>query len=149
MQKDLNKTMLTGHLGANPMTRPAGESKVTTFNIAVAAMSSAKNPTPEPLWMPCEAWDKLGDICAGLLEQGTKVLVEGRLVSSSWKTDAGEQKSKIVVRLSDMIILSSKKRTEEDQAAGSADVRPAATTSAKPSATLPTPQGIGDEDLPF
>jgi single-strand DNA-binding protein len=112
MAKDLNKVMLTGHLGADPEMRftPQG-SPVTTFRVASGrtwkSADGAQHDDTE--WFSVVAWDKLAEICNQYLTKGTRVYVEGRLQTRSWddKT-SGEKRYRTEVVAQDMIILSSR-----------------------------------------
>ena len=120
MAKDLNKVMLTGHLGADPEMRytPQG-SAVTTFRVASGRSwkSSDGSAHEETEWFRCVAWDKLGEICNQYLTKGTRVYVEGRLRTNKWQDkETGQDRYSTEVIASDMIILSS--RQDRPAAAG-------------------------------
>jgi single-strand DNA-binding protein len=112
MAKDLNKAMLTGHLGADPEMRftPQG-SPVTTFRVASGRTWKSADGTQhdDTEWFSVVAWDKLAEICNQYLTKGTRVYVEGRLQTRSWddKT-SGEKRYKTEVVAQDMIILSAR-----------------------------------------
>src|SRR5690242_13739164 len=112
MSKDLNKVMLTGHLGADPEMRytPQG-SAVTTFRVASGRSWKSSDGTQhdDTEWFRVTAWDKLGEICNQYLTKGTRVYVEGRLQTRKWQDrDTGQDRYTTEVVASDMIILSSK-----------------------------------------
>ncbi len=120
MAKDLNKAMLTGHLGADPEMRftPQG-SPVTTFRVASGRTwkSADGNQHDDTEWFSVVAWDKLAEICNQYLTKGTRVYVEGRLQTRSWDDKAtGEKRYKTEVVAQDMIILSA--RTDRGAADG-------------------------------
>ena len=179
MAKDLNKVMLTGHLGADPEMRytPQG-SAVTTFRVASGRSwkSSDGSAHEETEWFRCVAWDKLGEICNQYLTKGTRVYVEGRLRTNKWQDkETGQDRYSTEVIASDMIILSSRQDrpaaggdydapVDEDaaptrrpvSAPAAAAPRPANGNSAPRSAPAArpasrnVPQAIdNDEDLPF
>jgi single-strand DNA-binding protein len=121
MAKDLNKVMLTGHLGADPEMRytPQG-SAVTTFRVASGRSwkSSDGSAHEETEWFRVVAWDKLGEICNQYLTKGTRVYVEGRLRTNKWQDkETGQDRYSTEVIASDMIILSSR----QDRAAPAGD----------------------------
>ena len=112
MAKDLNKVMLTGHLGADPEMRytPQG-SAVTTFRVASGRSWKSSDGTQhdDTEWFRVTAWDKLGEICNQYLTKGTRVYVEGRLQTRKWQDrETGQDRYTTEVVASDMIILSSK-----------------------------------------
>ncbi|NWG22477.1 MAG: single-stranded DNA-binding protein [Chloroflexi bacterium] len=110
MAKDLNKVMLTGHLGADPEMRftPQG-SAVTTFRVASnrswKSGDGAQHDDTE--WFRIVAWEKLAEICNEYLKKGTRVYIEGRLQTRSWDDkNTGEKRYMTEVIAQDMIILS-------------------------------------------
>lgn len=117
MSRDLNKVQLTGHLGQDP------EVTYTTTGSARATFTLATNHTwkdcegqvqQDTQWTPIVAWDKLGEICAEYLRQGSRVYVEGRLQTRSWEDqDSGEKRSRTEVVLNEMIMLDSKRDSDE------------------------------------
>lgn len=112
MAKDLNKVMLTGHLGADPEMRytPQG-SAVTTFRVASGRTWKSADGTQhdDTEWFRVVAWDKLGEICNQYLAKGTRVYVEGRLQTRKWTDQqTGQDRYSTEVIANDMIILSSK-----------------------------------------
>jgi single-strand DNA-binding protein len=174
MAKDLNKVMLTGHLGADPEMRytPQG-SAVTTFRVASGRTWKSADGTQhdDTEWFRIVAWDKLGEICNQYLTKGTRVYVEGRLQTRKWQDKDGQDRYTSEVIASDMIILSSRQDrpssdyeapVEEDTPAA-AGRRPAASAPSRPAngnggaRSAPSraparnvPQTIDDaEDLPF
>jgi single-strand DNA-binding protein len=175
MAKDLNKVMLTGHLGADPEMRytPQG-SAVTTFRVASGRTWKSADGTQhdDTEWFRIVAWDKLGEICNQYLTKGTRVYIEGRLQTRKWQDKDGQDRYMTEVIASDMIILSSKQDrpssdyeapVDEDvpappsrrPAANGAPARQAAGNGGARSAPARTsarnvPQTIDDaEDLPF
>lgn len=120
MAKDLNKVMLTGHLGADPEMRYTAQgSAVTTFRVASgrAWKSSDGSQHDDTEWFRVVAWDKLGEICNQYLTKGTRVYVEGRLQTRKWQDQNGQDRYSTEVIANDMIILSSR----QDRPAGGND----------------------------
>jgi single stranded DNA-binding protein len=62
---------------------------------------------------PCIAWGNVATTLANLCKKGSYVLVEGRLQTSSWETDAGEKRYRTQVNASKIIVLE-KKKAEND-----------------------------------
>lgn len=121
MSKDLNKVMLTGHLGADPQMRYTTQgSAVTTFSVASNRSWKSSDGTQhdDTEWFRIVAWDKLGEICNQYLTKGTRVYIEGRLQTRKWQDrETGQDRYTTEVVASDMIILSSK----QDRGAASSD----------------------------
>lgn len=178
MAKDLNKVMLTGHLGADPEMRytPQG-SAVTTFRVASGRTwkSSDGQQHDDTEWFRIVSWDKLAEICNQYLTKGTRVYVEGRLQTRKWTGQDGQERYTTEVIAQDMIILSPKgdraapsdydDPAQEEEMPAPMPVRRAPTPSAPAPAARPAngnakpvarpaarnvPQAIdNDEDLPF
>jgi single-strand DNA-binding protein len=162
MAKDLNKVMLTGHLGADPEMRytPQG-SAVTTFRVASSRTWKSADGIQhdDTEWFSVVSWDKLAEICNQYLTKGSRVYIEGRLQTRSWddKT-SGEKRYKTEVIAQDMIILSSRgdrpagsdfeaPAQDEEQApppvTTSAARRPAAAPAPSPASSAPAPRANG------
>lgn len=59
------------------------------------------------------AWNKLAELCAQLLFKGRRVYVEGRLQTRAWTAQDGTQRQSTEIVISDMMILDSRRTTEE------------------------------------
>ena len=177
MGKDLNKVMLTGHLGADPEMRYTSQgSAVTTFRVASGRRWKSADGVDhdDTEWFRVVAWDKLGEICNQYLTKGTRVYVEGRLQTRKWQDQTGADRYSTEVIANDMIMLDSRRDapSADDHAAApepiavparaAAASKPAAVaaqpavakTAANPRAAkvAPLPRGKGafeEEDLPF
>jgi single-strand DNA-binding protein len=111
MARDLNKVMLTGHLGADPEMRYTAQgSAVTTFRVASGRSWKSADGTQhdDTEWFRIVAWEKLGEICNQYLTKGTRVYIEGRLQTRKWQDQNGQDRYTTEVIANDMIILSSK-----------------------------------------
>ena len=127
MAKDLNKVMLTGHLGADPEMRYTAQgSAVTTFRVASNRSWKSTDGTQhdDTEWFRIVAWEKLAEICNQYLTRGTRVYVEGRLQTRKWQDQSGQDRYITEVVAQDMIILSA--RSERGHAADAGDVAPPA-----------------------
>jgi single-strand DNA-binding protein len=123
MSKDLNKVMLTGHLGADPEMRYTAQgSAVTTFRVASGRSWKSADGTQhdDTEWFRVVAWEKLGEICNQYLTKGTRVYIEGRLQTRKWQDKDGQDRYTTEVIASDMIILSSR----QDRQSSSTDYEP-------------------------
>ncbi len=112
--RSLNKVMLIGNL-----TRPPALKK-TTNGAVVATFGVATNAT----WKDAEgnlqeraefhnivAWNKLGEICAQILNTGMLVWLEGELRTRTWEdSDNGKKHYRTEVKISDMKLLDAKEK---------------------------------------
>ena len=141
MSKDLNKVMLTGHLGADPEMRyTANGSAVTSFRVAASRSWKSADGTAhdDTEWFRISAFDKLAEICNQYLTKGTRVYVEGRLQTRKYQAADGTDKYSVEVIANDMIILSSRRDVESgDAAEPQGEPQPVRNVAAAPTAQTP------------
>jgi single-strand DNA-binding protein len=90
----LNKYICIGNLVKDPeLIELKNDAKVCKF--AVAINDPIKKG--DVLFMDIECWNKVAENCGKFLKKGAKALIEGRIVSSSWKKN-GENKTRLFVR---------------------------------------------------
>ncbi len=138
MSKQYNKLTFVGHLGQNPEMRytPTGKA-VTTFSVASNDQyTNEKSETVKiTTWFRCSAWGKAAEVFNQYLKKGSKVLVEGRLISDPatggpklWIGQDGKPHASFEVSVRELHFLDSK--------IGNTQVEPAA-------------NGLDEEDIPF
>lgn len=115
--RSLNKVMLIGNLTRDPELRytPAGTA-VCSFGLATNRSwlpEGATERREETEFHRIVSWNKLAELCSQLLSKGRKVFVEGRLQTRSWTGADGAQRTATEIVIDDMIILDSRKVTEE------------------------------------
>ena len=100
---DVNKVILVGRLGADPVRRTTKTGlSVTNFSIATSYRRMQKDAVMEdgeiPMvdqtqWHRVVAWGKLGEYCARTLKKGSPVYVEGTFRSHTYNKDGIERMS--------------------------------------------------------
>lgn len=104
--------MLIGNLTRDPELRytPTGV-PVCTIGLATNRTWSAESgeKKEETEFHRVVAWNKLAELCGQLLTKGRKVYVEGRLRTSTWQGQDGNQRSTTEVIIEDMILLDSRR----------------------------------------
>ena len=86
----MNKYIALGNLTRDPKFREVkGDNKVCDF--AIAINNKVNNSV---FYIDVETWNSVAENCNRFLSKGRKVLVEGRLASSSWKTKEGENRTR-------------------------------------------------------
>jgi len=86
----MNKYIALGNLTRDPKFREVkGDNKVCDF--AIAINNKVNNSV---FYIDIETWNSVAENCNRFLSKGRKVLVEGRLASSSWKTKEGENRTR-------------------------------------------------------
>lgn len=96
----LNKVMLIGNLGKDPEVRtiPNG-TKVANFSVATTESYTDKqgNKVDKTEWTNCVLWKGLADISDKYLRKGSKIYIEGKLVTRSWEKDGQKRYTTEVV----------------------------------------------------
>lgn len=88
----LNKVMIIGHLGSDPELRYT-HSGTPVCTIRVATSEPKREGGEERTeWHRVVLWQKLAENAAIYLQKGSKVFVEGRIVSRSWEDSGGQKR---------------------------------------------------------
>lgn len=88
----MNKAMVIGNLGADPVVRyTKSGTPVATFSVATTERWKDKegNPQEHTEWHRIVAWNGLGKICGEYLTKGSKVYVEGKMRNRKWTDNEG------------------------------------------------------------
>ena len=91
-----------GNVGAPPRTRVvAGGSVVTDFRIASTPRKVDKATGAwadgQTIWFGVSCWRLLAENVAASVKTGDRVVVTGKLVARSWKTEQGEERSALEI----------------------------------------------------
>lgn len=85
----VNKVILVGNVGRDPEIRYVEKRPVATFSLATterARTTSAGVEIPERTeWHRIVMWDKAAEIAERYITKGTKLYVEGKLRTRTWK----------------------------------------------------------------
>ena len=96
----VNKVILVGNLGDEPVIRYTGDGKAIA-NLRVATSESwtdkEGNKQERTEWHKVSVFDKLAEICKTYLHKGSKVFLEGKLQTRSWDKDGVQQYTTEVV----------------------------------------------------
>ena len=96
----VNKVILVGNLGDEPVIRYTGDGKAIA-NLRVATseswMDKEGNKQERTEWHRVSVFDKLAEICQKYLHKGSKVFLEGKLQTRSWDKDGVQQYTTEVV----------------------------------------------------
>ncbi len=129
--RSLNKVQLIGNLTRDPELRytPTGAA-VCTIGLATNRYWTTESgeKKEETEFHRVVAWNKLAELCSQLLTKGRKIYVEGRLRTSSWQTQSGEQRNTTEIVIEDMILLDSRRAAlpgEDHGDTADTDVAPA------------------------
>lgn len=144
--RGLNKVQIIGNLGKDPELKytPGGKAFVR-FSVAVGRVGRGPEGEnrDETEWFQVVAWDKLAETCNQFLHKGSKVYLEGRLQTRTWKDNNGQDQKMVEIVANEMLMLDSRREEAEE----------------RPSAGVPRrgwqPAGgngaavADDEDVPF
>lgn len=115
--KNLNKVMLIGRLGADPELRytPSGRANVA-FNLATNAVWKDQdgNKQERTDWHRVVAWGKLAEIIGEYLKKGSRIFLEGRLQTRSYE-DNGQKRYITEVIADSLEMLGSKDMPETSE----------------------------------
>jgi single-strand DNA-binding protein len=157
----VNKVILIGNLGDEPIIRYTGDGKAIA-NLRVATSESWTDKTTgqkveKTEWHRVSVFDKLAEVCQKYLHKGSKVYLEGKLQTRSWDKDGVQQYSTEVVLSgwnSTLQMLDSKEKTipdgEETIPDSSAGLKPMIAPDVAPEKITPVAtDDFEDEDIPF
>jgi single-strand DNA-binding protein len=157
--RSLNKVQLIGNLTRDPELRytPTGAA-VCTIGLATSRnwTTDAGEKREEVEFHRIVAWRKLAEICGQYLVKGKKVYIEGHLTTRKYTAQDGQEKSITEIVMDDMIMLDSKRSSEEEGAKPYvAKTAPAKSANKKADNTEPAPHEevsadeVSPEDIPF
>lgn len=108
----LNTVALVGRAGRDPEVRYFDNgSSVATFTIAVDGWSKDEGKATH--WIDLKLWGRSAQTAADFVRKGSLIGVTGRLEQERWETKAGEKRSKLVVVVNSLQLL-----TPRDQGQG-------------------------------
>lgn len=112
----MNKILLTGGLTKDPELSTTNNGKqVCRFSIGVKRDFSGAEQ-PESDYFNCVAWAGLGETCGKYLKKGSKVLVEGQMLTHSYEKD-NVKRTVYDVNVSKIEFLSNTKSSEKEDKA--------------------------------
>jgi single-strand DNA-binding protein len=140
----LNRVLLVGNLTKDPELKfiPSGTAVANLRMATNRKWKAASGETKEEVtFVGVVVWGKQAEACGEYLKKGSPVLVEGRLQSRSWETDAHEKRSILEVVAERVQFLSSRRAEGEGGGgAGSSDPGPG---------EPPEAPSTGADDIPF
>lgn len=116
----MNKVLLQGHLGADPILRNTNGDKpvaVCNFSIATTEQWADNNGKTKKLttWHKCVAWGNQAKACAEYLSKGSPVFVEGRIRTSTYKDDSGGDRRSFEIHATNVKFLASRSKDNDSQ----------------------------------
>jgi single-strand DNA-binding protein len=114
MSDGLNKVLLFGNLGSDPELRTtAGGRAVLHLRLATSDsyLDASRVRQERTEWHDVTVWGPRGEGLAKILSKGARLLVEGRLQTSSWERDGVKRYRTEVI--ADNVFLASARRFEQ------------------------------------
>ena len=103
-----NKVTIVGNLGKDPEIKYL-EHGVAVANLSVACTEKIRdkdgNFSDKTEWVSVSLWRTNAETAAKFLKKGSMVFIEGRLITRSWETPAGEKRFKTEVEGLKLILL--------------------------------------------
>ena len=109
MSKSINKVILVGNVGKDPDVRYS-QSGTPVANFSLATNERFKDHNDEwqerTEWHSIVAWKRLAEIVGEYVSKGSKLYVEGKIQTSSWKDrQSGERKYRTEIVARDLLLL--------------------------------------------
>jgi single-strand DNA-binding protein len=138
----VNKVILVGNLGQDPVTRYMTDgTAITNFSIATTETWKDKNSgekQEKTEWHRIVTYRRLAEIAGEYLKKGSQVYIEGRLQTRKWTDKDGVEKYTTEIIGDEMKMLGLRSNESQGQPAS-------APSAPKP----PADDGFGDDDIPF
>lgn len=108
---NINTVNISGNLTRDCTKKKAGETPLVEFSVAVNEFRKDKEQYTS--FFDCVLFGKRAQGLADYLLKGQKVAVSGRMRQDRWQTQEGENRSKVVVIVQEIEILTPKKQDNE------------------------------------
>lgn len=93
MAADLNCVVLMGRFGSDPeLKQTTNGLSVTSFRLAVNKQTKA-GEHPEASWINCVAWKGTAEFITNYFKKGSRIIIEGRLDTRTYKNKDGKDQS--------------------------------------------------------
>ena len=117
MASDLNTVTLVGRITKD------GDLAFTKSGFAITKLSLAVNRSvkkgdnweEEVSFFDLKLLGKRGESLNQYLLKGTQIAIEGQLIQERWQSTEGQQRSKVVIQLSNIQLLGGKKDSQQNQ----------------------------------
>ncbi|MBU1220957.1 single-stranded DNA-binding protein [Myxococcota bacterium] len=144
MADGLNKVMLIGHLGADPVHKvTSGNNDVTDLRLATTESWRGPdgNRQEQTEWHRIVVWGKQAIFARDYLKKGSKIYVEGKIRTRKWTDQEGKDHYTTEIMAKSFLFLDSKKPIDNNYQGSGQD-------SGMPS-NYGSPMGADDDDIPF
>lgn len=110
MADGLNKVFLLGNLGQDAELKSTRSGAVMNFSVACTEtyLDRDRQKKERVEWVKCVLWGKRAEGLAQYMTKGTRVMVEGKLQSSSYQDRDGNKRYKTEVVVANIILCGSR-----------------------------------------
>ena len=112
----LNRVTIIGRLGGDPEIKILESGTLATFSVAVGEKWKDKSGQLQERteWIRVVTFGKQAETVGEFLKKGREVYVEGKFVTRTWETDAGEKRYSTEVKAGYVQFLGSKGESQGD-----------------------------------
>lgn len=156
----MNSCVLCGRLTKDPDIRVTANAKIARYTLAVDRATKKQDGTREADFISCVAFNNQADFAEQYLHKGTRILIDGRIQTGSYKNRDGQTvfSTEIIVQHHEFV---EPRNTEQTPAYHSGYAQPAAAPAPAPEPEqhyeqmslddgfMPLPDAVEDEGLPF
>ncbi len=103
-----NHVQLVGHLGANPEIKILDNgTKLARFAVAINETYNNKNgeKVTNTQWHNIIAWGSLANIAERILQKGTHVTIDGKLISRNYSDKDGNKRISTEIMANELMVL--------------------------------------------
>ena len=111
----MNSVQLIGRIGSDIQYIPCNQTRSVRRFAMVFRSKTKPNGEDDSYWIDCEAWDKVGEKVDKYCYKGQRIAIAGRLVQQRFIRKDGTKASKIVIVISSIEFLESKKQEENEE----------------------------------
>jgi len=114
MATGINKVILVGHLGKDPIIQEVGNGiKKATFSLATTESILSKEGirTEHTEWHNIIVWRGLADVTEKYLRKGNMVYIEGRIRNSQYTDKEGIKRNYTDIQCDNLVLMSNNKQS--------------------------------------
>jgi single-strand DNA-binding protein len=142
MSEGLNQCTLVGNLGSDPELRHTnGGQSVLQIRLATSEtyLDKDKQRQERTEWHTVVIWGKRAEALSRILSRGAKIVVTGRIQTTSWETNEGEKRYRTQIAANNIILCGGGRSAGSESGPPPRDDRFAPSDEYSPS----------DDDIPF
>ena len=114
MADGLNKVMLIGYLGADPVYKTTSNSEVVDLRLATTESwkDQSGNRQEQTEWHRIVVWGKQAAFCRDYLKKGSKIYVEGKIRTRKWTDQEGKDRYTTEIVANKFLFMDTKKDSQ-------------------------------------